>query len=113
VNGSEGRRKETYLVNHHDGEQIADGREEETVQVVLHLVADGVGEGVEDDLADNQETGCQGNIAQWPAVLQRVENEDKLHDDVDNQADTRDEVQHDEQANGVCWTQRCPALERG
>lgn len=33
-----------YLVDHHDGEEIADGGEEDTVEVVLHFTADGVGD---------------------------------------------------------------------
>jgi hypothetical protein len=48
-------RLEAYLVDHHDGKQIANGCEEETIDVVLYLVADGLAEDVEDDLTDDKE----------------------------------------------------------
>jgi hypothetical protein len=44
-----------YLVDHHDGKQIANGCEEEAIDIVLYLVADGLAEDVEDDLTDDKE----------------------------------------------------------
>jgi hypothetical protein len=36
---------------------------------MLHLVADGVTEDVENDLADNEEENPEGYVTNWPAVL--------------------------------------------
>ena len=51
------------LVDHHDGQQIADGGEEEPVQVMLDGVADGAAEDVEDHLADDEEQDPEPNVA--------------------------------------------------
>lgn len=99
------------LVHHHDGEQIADRGEEQAVEIVLRAFADLVADDVENHLADDEEEDAEGDIAQRPAVLEGVRHEDDLHDDVDEQADGVEQVQHHEQADRVRRPQPGLALE--
>src|SRR5438105_1381605 len=70
----------TYFVDHHDGEEVTDGGEEQAVEVMLDLVADAGGKDVENDLSGHEEEDAKGNVAQWPAILQRIDDEEDLHD---------------------------------
>ena len=79
---------------------------------MLDLFADAGGEDVEDDLADDEEEDSEGNVAQRPAILQRVEDEEDLHDQVDQDADSVDEVENHKQAGRVRGPEAGPALER-
>lgn len=63
---------ESYLVDHHHGKQIAESCEEKTIQIVLHVVADGVTERVEQGLSDNEDQQTKGNVSQRPAIIQGV-----------------------------------------
>ena len=53
----------TNLIYHHDCEQIANGCKDETIQVVLHVVADGVAEDIQNDLANDEEEDAERNVA--------------------------------------------------
>lgn len=75
------------LVHHHDGEQVARGSEEETVEVVRDALADGRAEGVENNLAGDEEEDAEANVSQGPAVLQRARDQEDLHEHVDGQLD--------------------------
>lgn len=79
---------------------------------MLDLVADARGKDVEDDLSDDKEEHSKGNVAERPAVLQRVDDEEDLHDEVDPDADSVDDVQDDKQPDRVCRSKTTPALER-
>lgn len=110
--GKRGRVVSTYLVNHHDGQQIADGSKEQAVQIMLHILADLLAESVEHDLTDDEKANPKRDIAQRPAILQGVRNENHLHDDVDEQLDPVDQIQDDKQAGGIHRPQSRPPLER-
>ena len=101
----------TYFVDHHDGKEVTDGGEEQAVEVMLDLVADVGGKDVENDLSGHEEEDAKANVAQWPAILQRVDDEEDLHDEVDPDADGIDDVQDDKEADGVGGPQAGPALE--
>lgn len=101
----------TNLVNHHDCEKIADGRKEEAIKIVLDIVADGVAEDVEDNLANNEEEDAKANVAQWPAVLECANNEDDLADHVYEEEDGVDDVGYNKDADGVGGAQAGPVLE--
>jgi hypothetical protein len=73
----------TNLVDHHDCKQVADGCEEQTVQVMLDLVADDVAEDVQDDLTNDKEEDAKGDVTERPAVFQRSNNQDDLAHNVD------------------------------
>ena len=60
---------------------------------MLYLLADGRGEDVEYDLSNDEEEYSESNVTQWPAILQRVDDKEDLHDQVDQDADAIDEVQ--------------------
>lgn len=78
---------------------------------MLHILTDPLAEDVEGDLANDEEEDAKCNITQRPPVLERVDDEDDLHDDVDKQLDPVDEVQDDEQTRRVHRAQASPALE--
>jgi hypothetical protein len=100
------------LVDHHDCKQVADGREEETIQVVLDLVADNVAEDIQDDLTDDEEENAEGDVTERPAVFQCSDNENDLADHVDEEQDGVHDVCDNEDANGVLGVKSSPALER-
>lgn len=61
--------KGPYLVHHHDGEQVADCREEQPVKIVLGGITDGRAEDIQYHLADDKEKYPEADVAQWPAIL--------------------------------------------
>ena len=99
------------LVHHHDGQQVADGGEKQAVEIVLRALADRVADHVQNHLPDDEEEDPERDVAQGPAVLERVHHEDDLHDDVDEQADGVEQVQHHEQADRVRGCQPGFSLE--
>lgn len=66
------------FVHHHDTQEIANCGEEEAVEIVFHTSADLGREGVEGDLADNDEENTKRDIAKRPSVFERVEDEGDL-----------------------------------
>ncbi len=58
----------TYLVHHHNGQQITDGSKEQPVQIMLHILTDLLAESVEDDLTDHEEEDPKRDITQRPAI---------------------------------------------
>lgn len=63
--------------------------------------ADGRAEGVQDNLARDEEEDAEGDVAQRPAVLEGACHEDDLHDDVDEELDGVEQVENHEDADGV------------
>ena len=104
-------RGNTNLVDHHDGEEVADGGEEQAVQVVLDAVADGVAEDVQDDLADDEEEDAEDDVAERPAVLECAHDEDDLADEVDEEEDGVHDVGDDEDADWVLGVHTRPILK--
>ncbi len=85
-----------YLVDHHHSKQVAYGGKEKSVKVVLRIFADCVTEDVYDHLPNDEEEYPKRNVAQRPAILQRVGDENDLHHHVHEQADAVDYVEHQE-----------------
>jgi hypothetical protein len=71
------------LVHHHDGEEHAQGEEEEAVDVVLDGVADRDAKGKQKDLRRCKEQNTEDDAADGPAVVKRAEDEHELRDNVD------------------------------
>lgn len=106
-----GSTKKTYLINRHNSEQIAHGREEKPVQIMLHFLADGITEAVQKDLAGNEDQDPRDDTAHGPPALERVCDQQQLHDNKDGNADGVQNVEHDEQADGVGRAEAAPPLE--
>lgn len=104
--------RDDYLVHHHHRKEVADSGKKKAVQVVRHVVANRVAEDVKNDLADDEEEHPKGDVTQRPSVLQRVGDEDDLHNDVDEQEDAIDEIQNHEQAQRIRRAQAELVLER-
>ncbi len=79
---------------------------------MLDVLADPLTEGVQDDLADDEEEDPKRNIAQRPPILQRVHHQNNLHHNIDQQLNPINQIQHDEQPGRVHRPQPCPPLER-
>ena len=58
-----GERKETYLVHHHDREQVANRREEEGVEVVTGVLANSGTQSIQQNLPNHQEENAKDQIA--------------------------------------------------
>ena len=101
----------SYLVDHHNRQQIADRRDEQSIHIMLRVVADRRTRDVQDHLAGNEEKDPEADVAQRPPVLQRVADQQHLHDDVHEQEDGVEDVQHDEQTRRVRRSQARPAFE--
>lgn len=78
---------------------------------MLDAFADWSAEYVKDDLPDNEHENSKEDVTQWPSLLQSAQNEYKLHDHVDSQEDSAEDVDHDEHSNCVFWTKACDILE--
>lgn len=101
----------SYLVDHHDGQQVADCGKEQAVQVVAHGNANLGAESIENDLAGDKEEDAKSNVAQRPPVLQRPDDKQDLHANVDKELNSIEQVQHDKQTNGVGRTDARPSFE--
>lgn len=91
----------SYLVDHHDGQQIANRGKEQAVQVVAHGNANLGAKSIENDLAGNKEEDAKGNVTQRPPVLQRSDDKQDLHANVDKELNGVEQVQDDKQTDSV------------
>ena len=78
-----GRMVGMYLVYHHHRQKIADGCNEQTVQVVVDTRANRVAKDIEYHLPHNKEEDTKSNISKRPSILQRIDHQDDLHDCID------------------------------
>lgn len=101
----------TYLVDHHNRKEVEQGREEKSIHVMLHIVADGFGEGVQQNLADDESCNAKADVPHGPTLLQSAENQHDLHDNVDEQEDGGEDVDNNEETDGVVRAQTGPSLE--
>lgn len=101
----------TYLVDHHDRQQITDCCKEQPIQVMLDVLADPPAEGVKDHLADDEEEDPKGDMPEWPPILQRIYHQNDLHHHIDEQLDPVDQIQHDKQSCRVHRAEPRPPLE--
>lgn len=99
------------FVDHHDSEEITDGREEESIQVVLCSVADGAAENIENNLAHDEEENAKADVPERPSILQGCCDKDHLGDDIDRKEDGIDQVKHHKESECTCGRQ-APTLER-
>lgn len=100
-----------YLVHHHHGQKIANRGEEQPVQIMFDIVADGVAEDVENDLTNDEEKNAKRDVPQRPSILERIGDENDLHDDVYQQAYAVDQIKHHKETQSVGWAQPQLVLE--
>lgn len=100
-----------YLIDHHDGQQVAYRSEKQPVKVMRDSFAKDVTEDVENYLANNEEKNPKGDISERPSILQCVRDKYDLHDQVHEQADAIEEVEHHEETQGICRTHSRFTLE--
>ena len=92
-----------YLVHHHDRQKVQEGREEEAIHVVLHIRANGLGQGVEQNLADNESCHTEADVPQRPTLLQGAHDQHSLHDNVDEEEDGGKDVDNHKQGDCALW----------
>ena len=78
---------------------------------MLHLLAQRIRKHVQHDLSGDEEQRSEEKISQRPAVLQRERDEQDLHDDVDEQEEPVEQVEDDEEGDGVGRAEAGPALK--
>ncbi len=71
-----------YLVYHHHSEQIQQCSKEQAIQEVLRIDADSLTENVKYDLSQYEGQHAEEDVEQWPAILQRLNHQNQLHDHV-------------------------------
>lgn len=91
----------TYLVDHHDRQEVTEGSEEQAIQIMLDLVTDGVAESIKKNLANDENNKSKGNMTQRPAVLECIQNKQKLHNQVYRYANCVQDVEDHKQADGI------------
>lgn len=101
------------LVHHHDAQEHTEGEKEETIDVVVHGVADRHAEGEQHDLGDNEECSAKENVANGPSVFKRSEDEDELRNDVNDRADEWPQDVNDKQSDRFCEFETRELLEGG
>ena len=103
--------RETDLVDHHDSQEIAGCRNEQSVNIVACGLANSRAQRVQNNLANNEEDDGKGDIAQRPSVLQCAHNEDDLHGKVNDELDGVQEVQDNKEADRVGRAKAGPRFE--
>jgi len=78
---------------------------------VLDAFADRSAENVEDDLSYDEHENSKENVSQWPPLLQSAENQDKLHDEIDSQEDSAEDVDHNEHSDRILWAEASDIFE--
>ena len=79
---------------------------------MLHVRADRFGESVEQDLSNDECQNTEADVPQWPAHLQRTDDQQSLQNDVDKQEDRGEDVDDHEETDRALWAQTRPSLER-
>ena len=78
---------------------------------MLHSITDRIAKHVKNHLPNHKKEHSKRNIAQRPAILQRINHEYNLHNDINRQRDRRNEVQHHKEPNGVRGSHANPAFK--
>ena len=78
---------------------------------MLHVGADSLGEGVEQDLANDERQNTEADVPQWPALLERTDDQQSLHNNVDKEEDRGENVDDHEETDRALWAQTRPSLE--
>ena len=99
------------LVNHHDGQEVTNSREEQPVHVVLDTFADWCAQDVENDLTHNEHENSEKYVSQWPSLLQCADNEEELHDEENREKDGAEDVDHNDHADRVLRTETTDVFE--
>lgn len=101
----------THLVDHHDRQQVTDCSKEQSVHVMLHILADGIAERIQKHLSHGEDQYSKRYMSQRPAIVERAHDQEKLHGEVDDDTDCVEEVQRDEEAGSIGWTEAAVGLE--
>jgi hypothetical protein len=78
---------------------------------MLHVRADDLGQGVKQNLADNECRNSETNVPQRPTLLQCADDQQSLHDDVNEEEDRGEDVDDHEEADRALRAQASPSLE--
>ena len=78
---------------------------------MFHIVADGVAEDIENDLTNDEEEYAKRDVPKRPSILERIGDENYLHDDVYQQAYPIDQIKHHKEPQSVGWAQPQLVLE--
>lgn len=78
---------------------------------MFHIVANRLAECIEQHLSDNERKDSKSNVSQRPSSIQSSQHQNDLHDNVHKQEQGAEDVDHDEDANGVLGSKASPALE--
>jgi len=106
-----GRGVRNCLVNHHHRQQIADRREEHSIEVVVYRLTDLVGEGIQQNLAHGEEKHSKGDITQRPPILQCPQHQQDLTAHVDEQEQRVDNIHEHEERRSLCRVESSVAVE--
>lgn len=91
----------TYLVHHHDRQQHAQTEEEDAVNVMTDGIANTSRECEEQHAADNVECDTENNVSNDPSIVQRANDEDKLRNGVEDDADSGEDEVGDKEPDGA------------
>lgn len=100
------------LIHHHHRKEDAHREEEEPVDVVLYGVANSHAESEQENLCNGEKRCAEQDIADWPAIFQGADNENKLKDDVNSNADEWPEQIDDPQSDGLGKAEPSTVFER-
>ena len=89
------------LVDHHDGQEHADGEEENPVDVMRNGITDLDTESKQENAANDVEGDTEDDVADNPSVVQCSDDENELRDRVDDDADGWEDEVGDEEADGI------------
>lgn len=74
-------------------------------------ITNGDAESEEKDLGDSVECNAENDIAQWPAVIQRPEHEDKLGQCVRRDTEDGPNEVYNKQSSGLGWGKTDKGIE--
>lgn len=78
---------------------------------MLNIVADRISKSIQDHLPSDENEQTKGNVAKRPPVFEGVHHQEKLHNEVYREAYGVDNVQDDEQCNGVRRAKAAPRFK--
>lgn len=99
------------LVHHHDGQEHAERAEESTVNVVLDRTADLLAKGVHQNETSDEEEQTEGDVSQWPSVIECSQHEQDLRDGVNEHASQWEDELNDPQSRLLGRRHASNALE--
>ena len=105
------RKVQLTFIDHHHRQQHAEDAKECAVDVVLHAVADLRAETKHKDESSHVEEDSKSDVSKRPSIIKGSNDQDDLRQDVNRNANDREQELDNEKPHDRCWSHASHTLE--